>query len=114
MRWLVLLLLLLPVAALAHDPFTGLTAPNRNGLSCCSSEGPSGDCKPTITRFEPGSGKLQARIDERWSYYGIKEPQWVTVPDDAILPIEKNPVAGEVVCWAPSFGVICYLPGRGT
>ena len=35
--------------ASAHDPFTGLT--NQYGGSCCGSDGPASDCKPTITRY---------------------------------------------------------------
>src|SRR5215470_6581239 len=41
-------LLSLPVAA--HDPFTGLH--NAQGTTCCSSEGPSSDCKATMSRID--------------------------------------------------------------
>ena len=105
---------LLSGIASAHDPFTGLR--NANGGSCCSSEGPASDCKPTIVRYDE-NGQLQGYIDERWSGFGGGAeftPRWVDIPDDKVLPIEKNPVAGDVVCWLPHLGVMCYLPGRGT
>ena len=98
----------------AHDPFTGLH--NASGGSCCSSEGPASDCKATIVRYND-EGQLQGYIDERWQGFGGGAeftPRWVDIPDDKILPIEKNPVAGDVVCWLPHLGVMCYLPGRGT
>lgn len=105
-------LLSLPVAA--HDPFTGLR--NALGTSCCSGEGPSSDCKVTMSRID-SRGHLQAYIDERWAGYApanFRAPIWVDVPEEKILPIERNPVVGDVVCFIPRMGVICFLPGRGT
>ena len=104
-------LLSLPVGA--HDPFTGLR--NAQGTTCCSSEGPSSDCKVTMTRVDSG-GRLQAYIDERWAAYAptnFRAPVWVDVPEEKILPVEQNPVVGDVVCFIPRMGVICFLPGRG-
>jgi hypothetical protein len=62
-------------------------------------------------------GQLQAYIDERWvEAFGptlnFRAPMWVDVPEEKILPVEKNPVAGDVVCFRPHPGVICFLPGR--
>ena len=98
------------VPAKAHDPFTGLH--NQRGTSCCSSDGPASDCKAAIIRYD--GNRLQAQIDERWRYWSADMPLpiWVDIPDDKVLPMESNPVAGPVVCWLPSMGVICYLPGR--
>jgi hypothetical protein len=106
-------LLSFPVAA--HDPFTDLR--NAQGTPCCrASGGPSSDCKATISRIDL-RGHLQAYIDERWlTAYGptlnFSAPMWVDVPEAKILSVEKNPVAGDVVCFRPHLGVICFLPGR--
>jgi hypothetical protein len=105
-------LLSLPVAA--HDPFTGLH--NAQGTTCCSSEGPSSDCKVTMSRVD-SRGQLQAYIDERWAGYApalnFRTPMWIDVPEEKILSVEQNPVVGDVVCFIPRMGVICFLPGRG-
>ena len=105
-------LLSFPVAA--HDPFTDLR--NAQGTPCCASRGPRSDCKAAISRIDL-RGHLQAYIDERWiTAYGptlnLSAPMWVDVPEEKILPVEKNPVAGDVVCFRPHLGVICFLPGR--
>ena len=55
--------------------------------------------------------------DERWAGYApanFRAPIWVDVPEEKILPTERNPVVGDVVCFIPRMGVICFLPGRGT
>lgn len=107
-----LLLLSIIHSAWGHDPFTGLT--NQYGGSCCGSDGPSSDCKPTIMRYE--NGRLQAQIDDRWKTFMPvgRFPFWVDIPDDKLLPTETNPLAGPVVCWLPHLGVMCAWLGRET
>src|SRR5215471_12942471 len=80
---------LLSFPVTAHDPFTGLR--NAQGTTCCSSEGPSSDCKATMSRID-SRGHLQALIDERWTGDGpalnFRAPMWVDVPEEKVLPIE--------------------------
>lgn len=113
--------ILFAVAARAHDPYAGLYVPgtsesdikNGSGRSCCGG-GPDGDCFETDARRV--NDRLQALVpgDRNRGFDGKSGlPAWIDVPDDRVLPAELNPYAGPSLCFIPSRGVICFLPGRG-
>ncbi|MBI1243753.1 MAG: hypothetical protein GC202_02015 [Alphaproteobacteria bacterium] len=75
--------------------------------SCCDLS----DCRP-IERTRIGPEGYEALITPKThSQFGITEPTWVKVPNEAILQTTRNPdgTGRAVVCWMPTRGVICFV-----
>lgn len=77
--------------------FESLRQP-RSGASCCS----IADCRPADFRT---SG----------DHYEVKlQRGWTAVPREKILHRLDNPTGRAVVCWTPSVGIMCFVPGPQT
>lgn len=38
---------------------------------------------------------------------------WLSVPEDKIVHRADNPTGQAILCWSPSFGILCFVPGPG-
>ncbi|MBV9250515.1 MAG: hypothetical protein JO227_14865 [Acetobacteraceae bacterium] len=74
--------------------FNSLRAPWTNAL-CCSVS----DCRTADARL----------ADDH--YEAFVGGQWRAVPRDKVLQRTDNPTGRAVVCWTPTAGVVCFVPG---
>ncbi len=98
--WLIAFLLAAPPpdADMSLAPwFQNLRQP-QSGASCCSMS----DCRPTDWRT----------VDDH--YEARVNGAWMSVPPEVVLHQRDNPTGHAVVCYAPSFGIICFVRGPET
>ncbi len=69
------------------------------GTTCCS----LADCKETDYRITR-AGDVEALTEAG---------DWVEVPPDKILKRTENPTGYAVMCYTPSFGVLCFVLPAG-
>lgn len=103
MTRLAVVALLISGAAIAAPPVGGdgrwsdwfRSLRDASGQSCCDLS----DCRRT--RARAGSDGYQAQTPDG---------TWTDVPADKVLR-RDNPTGEPVMCWLPSRGVICFVPG---
>ncbi len=66
-------------------------------LSCCE----EADCREVDARIARDHHEVQ--ID------GI----WVEIPERKIIRPDSNPTGRAVLCWSPTLGIMCFVPGPG-
>lgn len=89
-----LLILLLAVPALSHEPYSQWRIPTTGG-SCCNDR----DCRPTRARQD---------MDGRWEAWDGW--RWLPVPPLSMLPIE-SPDGRSHLCESNG-AVFCFVPGK--
>lgn len=101
MKRLALAALLLALPALAHDgddarsSYLGSLVSPQTGGSCCSML----DCLETEWRSGPAG------------YEALTADGWVAVPAEVVIRNRPHPEGRAVLCWTPTRGVMCFVPG---
>jgi hypothetical protein len=107
--WLGLCRLAYGAAPEGADPalapwYRSLRNPTRH-FQCCDLS----DCRPTDWRW--AAGEVQAWVGDQ---FGMRPGLWVEVPAESIIRQRDNLEGRAVLCWKPSFGVLCFVPGPET
>jgi hypothetical protein len=84
-----------PEASPGLSPWFQSLADPETTLSCCE----EADCHAVEDRVVRGH------------YEALVGGAWLPVPERKVIRRIDNPVGRAVLCWSPSFGVMCFVPG---